>query len=207
MIPILTYALLWMSFAFVHSLLTLTSVKLRLAPRLGVAYRLVYNLFALLHILVVFLIGRQLLDTGSFSLLSEGFIPILLSILRGCGLLVLLLSLQQYDLGRFSGLSQLRGNGLPNGLSLDQAEEEPLNLEGLNRFVRHPLYSGLFLYFWGSADSPFGLWTALFASVYLILGSQHEEKSLVSTYGEAYQHYQAKIPAFVPWKIGTYRKS
>ena len=92
MIPILTYALLWMSFAFVHSLLTLPSVKLRLAPRLGVAYRLVYNLFALLHILVVFLIGRQLLDTASYSLLSEGFAPLLLNLLTGCGVLVLLKS-------------------------------------------------------------------------------------------------------------------
>jgi protein-S-isoprenylcysteine O-methyltransferase Ste14 len=198
MIPIFTYGLLWLSFAFVHSLLTLPSVKHCMAPPLGAAYRLVYNLLALLHIGIVFLIGRLLLDSDRYSLLSEGFIPLLLNILTGCGVLVLLLSLQQYDLGRFSGLSQLRGGRLTH----DQALLEPLNTQGLNRFVRHPLYSGAFLYFWSNADSPFGLWTALFASVYLILGAQHEENNLVSTYGAAYQHYQAKVPAFVPWKTG-----
>ena len=198
MTPILIYALLWLSFALVHSLLTLPSVKRHLVPSLGAAYRLVYNIFALVHILVVFFIGRQLLDSGPYELLSSGFLPVLLNILAGCGILVLFLSLLQYDLGRFSGLSQLRGEGMLQ----DQAVVEPLILKGLNRFVRHPLYSGLFLFFWGNADSPFGLWTALFASVYLILGSRHEEKSLVATYGVAYQHYQSTVPAFVPWKIG-----
>ena len=198
MIPVFTYALLWLSFAFVHSLLTVASVKRRIAPSLGAAYRLVYNLIAVLHIGVVFLIGRQLLDNGRYSLLSEGFVPLLLSMLTGCGVLVILLSLRQYDIGQFSGISQLRGDKL----SHDQALLEPLNTQGLNRYVRHPLYSGAFLYLWGNADSPFGLWTALFASVYLILGARHEETNLVSTYGISYQHYQAKVPAFIPWKTG-----
>lgn len=141
--PIFTYVLLWLSFAFVHSLLTLPAVKHRMAPRLGAAYRLVYTLFALLHILIVFYIGRQLLDNDPYELLPEGFAPLLLNILIGCSVLILLLSLRQYDLGRFCGLSQLRGDRLAH----NQAIVEPLNLKGLNRFVRHPLYSGVYLYF------------------------------------------------------------
>lgn len=196
MISIVIYGVVWMSFAGMHSILTLTCVKKRLEPRLGASYRLIYNLTAGVHIALVLLIGRWLLDIGVYGVLSSGLVWFLLNMLVGGGVLLILLSLRQYDLGTFSGFSQLRKSKLSN----DKATLEPLNTQGLNGWVRHPLYSGAFLYLWGNASSSYGLWTAVFASIYLVIGSRHEERKLVSLYGLAYTQYQAKVPAFVPWK-------
>ena len=70
----------------------------------------------------------------------------------------------------------------------------------LHRFIRHPLYSGLFLVLWGHAQTEFALATALWGSVYLVIGAGFEERRLIDRYGDAYRTYRARVPAFVPWR-------
>lgn len=196
---IVIYGLLWLSFGFVHSLLAISSVKDRLAPVLGSAYRLSYNVFAVLHIGLVFLIGRTLLSGSRFTFLSSWPMVAVLGMVTLCGCLLILLSLRQYDLGQFSGLSQWRAARSGTNQSNDGAVTlEPLNVTGLNGWVRHPLYSGAFLYIWGSAASSFGFWTAVFASAYLVIGAHYEERKLIKAYGDAYVNYRAQVPAFIP---------
>lgn len=95
-----------------------------------------------------------------------------------------------YDRGRFLGTTQLR--------QPDAAEDEELRIDGLHRYVRHPLYSGLFLVLWGHAQSEFALTTAIWASVYLLIGTYFEERRLLDRYGEAYRSYCAVTPAYIP---------
>ncbi len=193
MTDIVAYALLWLSFGVVHSALTFFSVKRRLAPVVGRAYRLSYNVLSLLHIAAVFLLGRWLLSDHGNILPIAGSINLLLQVLTWAGLIVMAISLRQYDLGRFSGFSQLRRNH-------QETDHEPLNTKGMNRWVRHPLYTGAFMYLWGNAHSSFGFWTAVFASIYLIIGARYEEQKLVDMYGDDYRRYKAKVPAFFPWR-------
>ena len=80
----------------------------------------------------------------------------------------------------------------------DEAEDETLRIDGLHRYVRHPLYSGLFLILWGHAQTEFALATAIWASIYLVIGTVFEERRLIERYGEAYRDYRARTPAYVP---------
>ncbi len=97
-----------------------------------------------------------------------------------------------YDRGRFLGATQLR--------QPDAAQDEDLRIGGLHRYVRHPLYSGLFLVLWGHAQSEFALTTVIWASVYLLIGTYFEERRLLDRYGDAYRSYSAVTPAYIPWR-------
>ena len=82
----------------------------------------------------------------------------------------------------------------------DVEPDEGLRIDGLHRYVRHPLYSGLFLMLWGHAQTEFALATAFWGSVYLVIGTLFEERRLIARYGQAYAAYRSRVPAFVPWR-------
>jgi len=195
---ILLYALLWLSFGLGHSITAKLSVQSRLAPVFRQYYRLCYNVFAAIHILAVLLIGTALLDTRVFPMFSN--VAFFMNLVQIVGFLFILLALRQYDLKEFSGLSALLNRKSDNQPNQEQAEStlEALNTDGLNGWMRHPLYSGAFVFLWGGADSQLGFFTALFGSLYLLIGSMHEEKKLVSLYGDAYRDYQNNVPRFLP---------
>ena len=191
----LFYAALWLSFGFGHSILADARVKARLKPLFRAGYRLAYNLFAVLHVLGVVGVGWWLLGDGvAFERAS------LLRILQGTASLagagVLLVALFSYDLGRFAGTAQLRASA--QGKFLD--DEEPLRLEGLHRYMRHPIYAGAFLLLWGRIVDEFTLATALWASLYLWIGAAFEDRRLIARFGESYARYRDAVPAFLPWK-------
>lgn len=187
----LYYAALWLSFAIGHSVLASATVKGATREWLGHRYRFVYNVIAVCHIALVLAIGRLFL-----SEFGDGFgIPLWLqSILIGVqviGAAVLILALRQYDLGLFLGTKQLRD---------PQAQErlEPLKTDGLNRWVRHPLYLGAHMVLWGGVSDPFTLTTAVWGSLYFYIGGRYEERRLVGLYGDAYRDYQKNVPFQLP---------
>lgn len=108
------------------------------------------------------------------------------------GLVVIGIALTGYDRGRFLGTTQLRDP--------QTTPDEDLKLGGLHRYVRHPLYSGMFLLLWGHAQTEFAIATALWGCVYLVIGAGYEERRLVARYGAAYADYRARVPAFIPWR-------
>lgn len=187
------YALAWLSFGAGHSLLAGTGAKGRLA--LGPYYRVTYNAFAGLHIAAVWLLGNWLLgDAAPFALpgaARTGLYGVLI-----LGLLILLLAARDYDLGRFAGSTQIRNHRR----GVEAPEDEPLHTGGFHAWVRHPLYAGVYLVVWGNAQDPFGLATAVWASVYLVVGTMFEERRLLKLYGEHYRSYREKVPAVIPWK-------
>ncbi len=192
----LIYALGWLSFGAVHSILSGAGAKHRLNSFFGAYYRLSYNLFAVFHIGAVWVFGQMALDATPFAL--EPGIETALMAVRWLGIIVLVLALREYDLGLFSGLKQIRAG--KQGVPEYGDRDEPLVTDGLHRFVRHPLYLGVTMIFWGGAISDFGLATALWGSLYLFIGARHEERSLSALYGEAYADYKRRVPAVIPWK-------
>jgi len=79
MISILMYALLWVSFGLMHSLLTLPKIKNRLPPEAKRFYRLSYNIFAAVHFLILYLIGRAILDLTAISLIQSDVVQLIFS--------------------------------------------------------------------------------------------------------------------------------
>lgn len=197
----LLYAALWLSFGLAHSLLADARIKARLKPMFRAGYRLAYNLFAVVHVLLVIGAGWWLLGDGTaFERLG------LLRALQGAASLlgagVFVVALLDYDLGRFAGTAQLRASA--EGKFLD--DEEALRLGALHRYVRHPIYAGAFLLLWGRIEDEFSLATALWASLYLVIGARYEERRLLARFGEAYARYRKAVPAFVPWKGKAWRE-
>jgi protein-S-isoprenylcysteine O-methyltransferase Ste14 len=191
----LLYALLWLAFGCGHSLLADARIKARLKPFFRAGYRLAYNLFALLHIALVVVAGWVLLGGAEPFARPGGLIAAQWAMtLLGAGVLVA--ALLRYDLGRLAGTAQLRASA--KGKFLD--DEEPLKLSGFHRYVRHPLYSGAFLLLWGRIADEFTLATAVWASLYLWIGSRYEERRLLARFGDAYARYREQVPAFFPWK-------
>jgi len=193
----LIYALGWLSFGAVHSILAGAGAKHHLHHLFGAYYRLSYNLFAALHIGAVWALGLWLLSARAYAF--EPGVAGALAGIQVLGVVVLVLALREYDLGLFSGLKQVRARkkGAP------EPEDEPLITGGLHRFVRHPLYLGATMIFWGGAVSDFGLATAVWGSIYLTVGARHEERALAALYGDAYADYKRRVPAFIPWKGGV----
>jgi len=196
----LLYAALWLAFGCGHSLLADARVKARLKPYLRAGYRLAYNLFALLHVALTVAAGWVLLGGAEPFTRPAWLVPAQWAMtLIGAGVLVA--ALFRYDLGRFAGTAQLRAAA--QGRFLD--DEEPLNLSGFHRYVRHPLYAGAFLLLWGRVADEFTLATAVWASLYLWIGSRYEERRLLARFGEAYARYRPTVPAFFPWKGRAFR--
>lgn len=189
------YALAWVSFGLAHSLLARQDIQDRLYPLFGAWYRLAYNVFALTHFAGVIAVGHWAIGhSGTLGL--PGWAQLLLWMLHGAGWIILLSAGRGYDLGRFSGLTQIR---LARAGQAPQ-EQEPLHLDGFHRWIRHPLYAGAYLILWGAAQTPLGVATALWGSIYLVIGTYFEERKLLRIYGAAYADYKRQVPAVVPWR-------
>ncbi len=188
----LVYALLWASFGLVHSLLARPDIAAPLHAVFKNYYRLVYNGFAVIHFAAVFWIGEQILGTGSELIVAApwsdwrwgGF---------GAGIVLLLVAFSKYDSGRFLGLTQIRNPAA--------SDDESLVIEGLQRYMRHPLYTAAILILWCRAGTEVEFATALWATLYFWIGSRYEERALRRRFGQAYEDYAKGVPAFVPWRI------
>ena len=192
----LPYALAWLSFAAGHSVMAHGSVREALKRRLGAGFRLTYNLVATLHIALVWLFGLWLFrDVPDFAL--PPFARAALIVVQILGLCLFVLALRDYDLGRLSGLQQLRERQA--GIA-EPADDEPLHTVGLHRLVRHPLYSAGLIILLGQAIGPWQAATAIWGSLYLIIGARFEERRLMRILGSDYADYRARVPAFIPWK-------
>ncbi|KAA5602191.1 isoprenylcysteine carboxylmethyltransferase family protein [Roseospira marina] len=182
------YALAWASFGLGHSVLANASVKRRLHT-LGHSYRLAYNAVATVHIALVFAAGHLLLGEAPPFPLPVWARAALFDI-TGLGVALMLWSARYYDMARLAGTRQLREPDAP--------EDEDLRLDGPHRYVRHPFYATGLLIVWGLAQDPLGLATALWASVYLVVGAAAEEHRLLRLHGRAYAEYRQRIPGFIP---------
>lgn len=74
-----------------------------------------------------------------------------------------------------------------------------LSIRGPYRWVRHPLYLFSILMIWSCPDITADrllfnvMWTA-----WIIAGAFLEERDLAACFGEAYRHYQRKVPMLIP---------
>ncbi len=186
-------ALAWLGYFLIHSLLAADFSKRWVGthwPRLMPAYRLVYNLLAVL-LLALPLYFTLMPDEpplwqwhGAWRWLADG--------LALAALLGFVYSLRYYDGGVFTGLSQWRRRA-------GQVEEPgDLRISPLHRHVRHPWYSlGLVLLWTRDMNAPM-LLSSLLITLYFVFGSRLEERKLEQRYGEAYATYRRAVPGLLP---------
>lgn len=187
-------------FGVVHTALASHGAKTIVRRVLGVhvadaTYRLIYNLVALVSIapaayLIVTLPDRELYRfPAPFDALAL--------IVQGVAALGLIYSVYQMDWAFFLGLRQLVEP--PPDTSIDSTSTSHLVMDGLHRFVRHPLYTTALIVLY--LISPMTLNRLAFIigmHVYFYIGSIFEERKLVREFGDAYRAYQQHVPRLLP---------
>ncbi len=190
-VPILIGA--WLFYFLIHSILASLAVKHLVAarwPGLMPAYRLLFNLIALLLLLpplylTYYLDGPWLWRwSGSAWWLANG-----------CALIAIVLfywTLKYYDSGEFSGVKQWRAR------VLSVEDQELFHLSPMHRYVRHPWYFLGLVLIWSRDMNLAFLFTAIVITLYFWLGSRLEEKKLVVYHGSVYQRYRERVPGLLP---------
>lgn len=106
------------------------------------------------------------------------------------------------------GVYSLRTRGQPakqreNNPSLLAFEKTTtLVTSGIYHYIRHPLYSSLFVLTWGiffKSPSMLGLLLAIAATLFLIATAKADEAECMQFFGVHYQEYMKKTKRFVPY--------
>jgi methanethiol S-methyltransferase len=183
-------ALVWVIYCVLHSVLASEWLKSRVRKRMNDFrwYRLWYTVFAFVFLVTLLYFQVNLPTVKMFS--SAGIIFVLGIVLSFSGLALMAVCIKKY----FMSLSGLRS------LVVEGFSSE-LEITGVHRYVRHPLYLGTFSFIWG-------LWllfpylSLLIAdfiiTLYTLIAIRFEEKKLVAEFGDRYSKYQAAVPKIIP---------
>ncbi len=98
------------------------------------------------------------------------------------------------------GKADARQRGEPELLGFERTTE--LVTDGIYRYIRHPLYSSLFILDWGiffKHPSWLGLVLAGVTSLLLVATARRDEAECVQTFGSAYRRYMERTRMFVPY--------
>lgn len=193
-------ALTMLGYGLVHSWLASTRLKEFIRRLVGDQryyglYRAGYNVVAIVTLSPV--LGLVVFRPGNIIWQVTGLGQYLFLLIQIMGLIGVIVSLFQIQLGQFIGLTQvvayLRRIQLP-------LPNEPLQFGGLYRLVRHPLYLFSLLVIWPMSTMTESLLAFnIAATIYFIAGSVLEERKLATIYGEVYRDYQRHTPALVPF--------
>lgn len=187
----LKLVLFWTLYYVLHSVFAATSVKQHFKGLLGKYfryYRLAYSIFATLTLLLLLWFQYS----WSVPLLFDSFLikVIAFFFLVIPGLFIMYISIKKY----FFLLSGVRSIYL----ATPPAE---LKVEGIHRYVRHPLYSGTILFVWGLFfifPLVNNLMAVVLLTAYVLIGIVFEEKKLVNEFGDQYIKYMNEVPGLIP---------
>lgn len=175
----------------VHSLLASIGFKNFLRQTFGEGfmkfYRLLYNIFAVISILPVLYLTVVLPDKILYQVPS----PWSYALRAGqvISVLLLLVAVLQTDVLSFVGLRQL----------VEEEKKGDLVINGLYRFVRHPLYTFSLGILWLSPSmtvNSFIVFAAL--TIYILIGIIFEERKLLREFGQEYAAYKSITPMLLP---------
>lgn len=187
----LILALLWILFGVLHSVFAALAVKQRFAkafPKTAKYYRLLYTFFAFVTFGIVIWYGIRL---PSLLLFQQAFITnVTGGVVALAGLVIMIICIKKYFLS-LSGLKSL----------FQEQPTHQLMINGIHRYVRHPLYLGTFMAIWG-AFLFYPLLSLFISNVaitaYTLIGILFEERKLIAEFGTDYQRYQQTVPKLIP---------
>jgi methanethiol S-methyltransferase len=182
---------LWILYCVLHSVLASLPVKnvfQKLMKGGFNYYRFLYTVFAFagLAAIIIYQISVKTLLLFHQTL----FIQMTGAVIGFTGLAIMAVCILKYFM-QLSGVRWLTKN----------KQESKLMVDTLHKRVRHPLYSGTFLFIWGLL-LVFPVLSLLIADIiitaYTLIGIRFEEKKLIQEFGESYTGYRKKVPMIIP---------
>ncbi|MEE9216086.1 MAG: isoprenylcysteine carboxylmethyltransferase family protein [Anaerolineales bacterium] len=176
-----------------HSLLAGPRAKRWLHQHIGSpadrGYRLIYNAIAVVTLLPVLAV------TASNPGLTLYQIPApwvyLTTAIQILAIVAIVLTVLKTGASSFLGVRQLFGS--------QGSTAARLQVSGFYRWIRHPLYAAGLIFIWLSpvmTTSTLALYLGF--TLYIVIGSQFEERQLADEFGEPYLEYRQKVPALIP---------
>jgi methanethiol S-methyltransferase len=182
----------WIIYFCLHSILASYSVKMVFQKKFAAYYkyyRLCYNLFSTAGLFSILFILAVIPPHFLFS--TTGFTNYFSLMTSTFGVIIIGRAFKNYNMKEFIGLA-------------DPEKIYTLKVEGINSYVRHPLYLGtiLLLVGWLFYMPTFAnLLSFIIIMCYLPIGIQFEEKKLIKLYGVEYVNYQKDVSAVFPLRI------
>ena len=181
----------WILFGFLHSFLASGKVKTRISFLLHEHfryYKLGYSFFN--AALLAFIAWYNFSITSIILWEITEFQKYFSGITGLAGLLIMLICIRKY----FIDLSGI-------GVLLKRAPADHMQINGFNKYVRHPLYAATLLFTWSIFFwSPLlsNLISASCIHIYTLIGISFEEKKLIQFFGNAYAEYASVVPKLIP---------
>jgi methanethiol S-methyltransferase len=181
----------WILFCVIHHITAMEKCKKMFQSKMGRRfqyYRLIYSFLALATLIFVLWFQFSINSVGlGIPVRIEYFIGLPFGIL---GTFLMGVSISKY----FIKLS---------GIGVFYPEKRPASLElyGVHKYIRHPLYLGTLLSMW-SLFLFFPLLSnflsCLSITLYVLIGIRSEEKKLLIQFGEVYANYKRSTPKLIP---------
>lgn len=184
-------AILWIVYGVLHSVLANPDIKRKLRQGLKNEkwYRIWYTIFAFIFLAALLYYQITIPTVQLFHLTNAILISGL--ILSFSGLVLMMVCIGKYFMS-LSGLRSLFAENYSN----------ELQITGVHRYIRHPLYLGTFIFIWGLfLLLPYLslLIADVVITVYTLIGIGFEEKKLVAEFGRAYEDYRKAVPKLIPF--------
>jgi len=201
---ILSVTLVFMAFAFVHSLCVTDTVKRMMTSLFGEmfvkgTYRYFFTCFSVVTLGICVYIVHSFPDKR--VILITGLPWVTFHLLQITGLVIGGKAFSHIHIPEFLGISQFiayvryrRVEGDEEGL-----RDNRLVVSGIYRKVRHPLYlAGILVFTFNPYITVNTLIVTILADLYFIFGAFIEEKRLLNRFGSEYREYMQQVPRLIP---------
>jgi len=184
-------AMLWIIYCVLHSVLASEWLKRKLRNQMKNFkwYRLWYTIFA--FVFLAGLLYYQITISTVKLFTVNGLLLITGSVIAISGLILMAICIRKY----FMNLSGLRS------LVTENFSNE-LQITGIHKYIRHPLYLGTFCFIWGLFLLLPNLSLLIVDSIitaYTLIGIELEERKLINEFGDSYVKYRSAVPKLIPF--------
>jgi len=184
---IILLAACWALYLALHSILASGKTKRWVEvniPQFYSRYRLIYSIIAIITFIPLILL---MLWTSSQVLFPSGRLAKFIGLVFATwGILIFKSAFKGYSLKAFIGITD---------------KKEKLYRSGIQRFIRHPLYTGTIMICLGLicySPTLSNLVSIITIFIYLPFGIYFEEKKLLKQYGDDYMAYKRTVPSLFP---------
>jgi protein-S-isoprenylcysteine O-methyltransferase Ste14 len=180
-------------YGVVHSLLASLQAKALarqwFGPAAGRWFRIAYNFFAVLTFLPVLLLPAILVDKPIYRIPFPWYL--FTGVIQFVAVGLLIAGVYQTGIMSFLGIRQLFG--------IHEETSPQLVVNGLYRYIRHPLYTAGLLFIWLVPVMTYNLLALnIGLTAYILIGAYYEERKLLKEFGKDYERYRQQTPMLIP---------